>query len=80
LDPNETTKGEKLVAGQGTNYLIIGSDARPGETASRADVIQLIHVPKDSSGVYLIHFPRDLYVDVPGRGKDKINHSYAYGG
>ena len=80
VDPTKTTKGKKLVTGEGTNYLVIGSDARPGEGASRADVIQLIHVPKDSSGVYLIHFPRDLYVDVPGRGKDKINHSYAYGG
>lgn len=79
-DPSKTTKGTKLVTGQGTNYLVIGSDARPGETASRADVIQLVHVPKDSSGVYLIHFPRDLYVDIPGRGKDKINASFAYGG
>ncbi|MBM6545255.1 LCP family protein [Janibacter sp. YIM B02568] len=79
-DPSKTTTGTKLVTGQGTNYLVIGSDARPGETASRADVIQLVHVPKDSSGVYLIHFPRDLYVDIPGRGKDKINASFAYGG
>ena len=28
----------------------------------------------------MIHFPRDLYVDIPGRGKDKINAAYAYGG
>ena len=24
----------------------------------------------------MIHFPRDLYVDIPGRGKDKINAAY----
>lgn len=78
-DPTKTTKGKKLVTGEGTNYLVIGSDARPGD-AGRADVIQLVHIPQDSSGVYLIHFPRDLYVDIPGRGKDKINASFAYGG
>ena len=27
----------------------------------------------------MIHFPRDLYVDIPGRGKDKINAAFAYG-
>lgn len=75
----ETTKGKKLVADQGTNYLLIGSDARPGETASRADVIQLIHVSHDHDKVWIIHFPRDLYVPIPGRGQDKINAAYAYG-
>ena len=64
----------------GQNYLIIGSDARPGETASRSDVIVLAHVPQDKSAVQLIHFPRDLYVPIPGRSKDKINAAYAYGG
>lgn len=64
----------------GQNYLIIGSDARPGETASRSDVIVLAHVPEDKKAVQLIHFPRDLYVQIPGRKKDKINAAYAYGG
>ena len=75
----QTTKGEKLVTDQGTNYLLIGSDARPGETASRADVIQLVHVDEARENVWIIHFPRDLYVPVPGRGEDKINAAYAYG-
>ena len=64
----------------GENYLIIGSDARPGETASRSDVIVLVHVPEDKKAVQLIHFPRDLYVAIPGRGKNKINAAYAFGG
>ena len=64
----------------GENYLIIGSDARPGEGASRSDVIVLVHVPEDKKAVQLIHFPRDLYVAIPGRGKNKINAAYAFGG
>ncbi len=66
--------------GVGQNYLIIGSDARPGDTASRSDVIVLVHVPEDKKAVQLVHFPRDLYVQIPGRKKDKINAAYAYGG
>ena len=68
------------LTGVGQNYLIIGSDARPGDTGSRSDVIVLVHVPKDKKTVQLIHFPRDLYVPIPGRKKDKINAAYAYGG
>lgn len=79
IDPSRTTKGDKLVTGQGTNYLVLGADTREGDSG-RADVIQLVHVPKDSSAVYLIHFPRDLWVDIPGHGKGKINAAYAYGG
>lgn len=63
----------------GTNYLLIGTDARPGDRG-RSDVIILAHIPADHSKVYLIHFPRDLYVEIPGHGKDKINASFAYGG
>lgn len=74
------SQGKPLVTGMGDNYLIIGSDARPGDTFSRSDVIIVAHVTKAKDKVYLIHFPRDLYVDIPGRGKDKINASYAYGG
>jgi LCP family protein required for cell wall assembly len=39
-----------------------------------------VHIPQDASTIQMIHFPRDLYVDVPGHGKDKINAAYAYGG
>ena len=66
--------------GKGTNYLVIGSDARPGDKASRSDVIIVAHVDAANSRVDLIHFPRDLYVRVPGRGRDKINAAHAYGG
>lgn len=72
--------GQPIPQDVGMNILAIGSDARPGDTASRSDVIVLIHIPEDRSAVYLTHFPRDLYVTIPGRGKDKINAAYAYGG
>jgi LCP family protein required for cell wall assembly len=62
------------------NILFIGSDARAGLAGARSDVIVLMHVAADRKTVTLVHFPRDLYVDIPGRGKDKINAAFAYGG
>lgn len=62
------------------NILFIGSDARAGLGGARSDVIVLMHVAGDRKKVTLVHFPRDLYVSVPGHGKDKINAAFAYGG
>jgi LCP family protein required for cell wall assembly len=62
------------------NILLIGSDSRSSLASGRSDVIVLVHISRDRKKVYLIHFPRDMYVEVPGHGKDKINAAYAYGG
>jgi len=69
------------VAKDSQNYLVIGSDSRSSDSSrGLADVIVLVHINNDRSRVDLVHFPRDLYVSVPGHGKDKINAAYAYGG
>ena len=73
-----TSQGQKLVDDAGDNYLLLGSDARPGD-GGRSDVIQLVHVDESKDTVWIIHFPRDLYVPIPGHGEDKINAAYAYG-
>jgi polyisoprenyl-teichoic acid--peptidoglycan teichoic acid transferase len=62
------------------NFLVIGSDSRSGSSRGLSDVIVLVHINNDRSRVDLVHFPRDLYVSVPGHGKDKINAAYAFGG
>jgi LCP family protein required for cell wall assembly len=66
--------------GNGTNYLIIGNDAGPDRVGARSDVMVLVHVPEDRAKVQLVHFPRDLWVSIPDRGKAKLNAAYAYGG
>ncbi len=86
LDPGEPgpgiAPGAALVPSDsvGDNYLLIGSDARPGLAGGRSDVIILVHVPVDHHNVTLIHFPRDMYVPIPGHGTNKINAAYAFGG
>jgi LCP family protein required for cell wall assembly len=73
-------KAIDIPQGTGTNYLIIGNDAGPDRVGARSDVMVLVHVPDDHRDVTLIHFPRDLYVSIPGHGKNKLNAAYAFGG
>jgi LCP family protein required for cell wall assembly len=77
------------VGDRGVNYLILGSDSRAfvddaedqqafGDVADtgppRSDTIMVLHADGDSS--YVVSFPRDLWVTIPGKGKEKINAAY----
>lgn len=61
------------------NIVLMGVDKRAGDVG-RSDSLMLAHLSADRKSAYLISFPRDMWVDIPGRGKDKINAAYAYGG
>ncbi len=77
-------------AGPGpTNYLLVGSDSRENLTpelggffgdfgGERADVIIVFHAA--GGGVQMLSIPRDLKVDIPGHGTDRVNAAYAFGG
>ncbi len=71
---------EEGAVGVATNFLLIGTDGRSASDRGRSDVIILVHIPADPTEIQLIHFPRDLYVSIPGHGKNKINAAYAFGG
>ncbi|MBB5870889.1 LCP family protein required for cell wall assembly [Allocatelliglobosispora scoriae] len=62
------------------NLLLLGEDKRGGMDSARADTITIVHVSASRKQVYLISLSRDLYVEIPGHGKDKINSAYYYGG
>jgi LCP family protein required for cell wall assembly len=61
------------------NILLIGSDSR-GTGQGTSDSIIVMHISADRRSVYLVSFPRDMWVTVPGYGKAKIDASYTYGG
>jgi LCP family protein required for cell wall assembly len=60
--------------------LLIGQDRRPGETRARSDSMILCTVNKNTKSIVLTSFLRDLYVQIPGYGNNRINASYAWGG
>ncbi|MGE5704961.1 MAG: LCP family protein [Clostridia bacterium] len=59
--------------------LLIGIDSRDGEKA-RSDTMILTAVHPSDQRVYMLSIPRDTFMDLPGRGYDKVNHAMAYGG
>ena len=62
------------------NFLLLGIDARKGETVSRTDSIILASVDTQSKQAALLSIPRDTRVQIPGHGLDRINAAIAYGG
>ncbi len=80
-------------AGEPTNFLVVGSDSRAGLSqqdlnrvatrrvdGQRTDTIMLVHVSPARKQAVVVSIPRDLKVDIPGHGQDKINAAYAFGG
>lgn len=61
------------------NILLIGSDTRKGERGL-SDTFIVLHISADRKSLYLVSFPRDMYVEIPGYAKQKINAAYSYGG
>ena len=76
-------------SGDDLTFLIVGSDTRAGLDdlenfgavgGARGDVIMLARLDSTSSRAQLLSIPRDLWVDIPGHGQNRINASYAFGG
>ncbi|MCE1175145.1 MAG: LCP family protein [Propionibacteriales bacterium] len=61
------------------NFVLMGSDSR-GSDRGRSDSLMVAHLNTARDKVYLITLPRDLYVEIPGHGKNKINAAYSFGG
>lgn len=62
------------------NILLLGVDARPGETISRADTMMLVSIDRSHKEIKLTSFLRDSYVEIPGHGMNKLNAACSEGG
>ena len=86
---------DPAVLESGGNYLLIGSDSRAfvkndpaaaqhfgsaqTQTGQRSDTIMVAHVDAAAGTAYLVSFPRDLWVAIPGMGNAKINAAFNAG-
>lgn len=62
------------------NILIIGSDSRTEDESARSDSMILLSINKESKKLIQTSFMRDMYVNIPGFGENKINAAYNNGG
>jgi polyisoprenyl-teichoic acid--peptidoglycan teichoic acid transferase len=63
--------------------LILGSDKRNNEISGKyglSDTTMLLRLDPDRHAIALLSLPRDLKVDIPGVGTDKLNAAYSLGG
>ncbi|MFI6504982.1 LCP family protein [Nonomuraea typhae] len=77
----------------GANWLLVGSDSRKGLSAEqrkklatgraagqRTDSMMLLHIPAGGDKPTLVSLPRDSAVTIPGKGRNKLNAAYTFGG
>lgn len=60
-------------------FVALGVDLRNTQEIPRTDTIMIGRVDMKSPRVSMVSVPRDLLVDIPGYGKDRINAAYVYG-
>jgi LCP family protein required for cell wall assembly len=80
--------------GEPANFLLIGSDTRAfvenplereaygdptTQGGQRSDTLMVIHVDPRAKTGFLVSFPRDLVVNIPGVGQSKINAAFNEG-
>jgi LCP family protein required for cell wall assembly len=70
-----------LMLSNPSTILVLGTDEGPNrEGPFRSDAIMIVRTDPDEHRIALLSIPRDLRVEIPGRGPDKVNAAYAYGG
>ncbi len=75
---------DRAQAGEAQTLMILGSDQRYGDKKlgikPRSDTIILVRLDPDKEATAVMSVPRDLKVDIPGYGNDRINAAYELGG
>lgn len=62
------------------NLLLLGVDTNDPSLKGRSDTMLLASFNARTGQMKLISFMRDTYVKIPGKGHNKLNAAYAYGG
>ena len=82
-------------SGPFVNYLLVGSDTREGidpnspdfsgigdvndAGGQRSDTLMILHVDNERDTASIMSIPRDLWVEIPGYGKNRVNTAYQHG-
>jgi polyisoprenyl-teichoic acid--peptidoglycan teichoic acid transferase len=61
------------------NIVLLGSDKRAGSTTWRTDTMIVVSVDTESDFVRLLSIPRDLWVNIPDHGPDRMNTADLWG-
>ncbi len=62
------------------NVLLVGSDSMSAGDGGRSDSMLILSLNMRAKKIKITSIMRDIWVDIPGHNKDRINASYAHGG
>lgn len=73
----------ETLPGKPVTVLLLGSDRRevlgPSDVG-RSDTLILVRLDPQTRSISMLSIPRDLRVEIPGHGADRINAAYSLGG
>ncbi|MDP9346684.1 MAG: LCP family protein [Actinomycetota bacterium] len=82
--PNLKGALDDVTGGGPQTLLVLGSDRRfvdvKADNPVRSDTMMLVRLDPNKSATAVMSIPRDLKVQIPGQGTQKINAAYAAGG
>ncbi len=59
---------------------LLGTDRRGAAGGTNnTDTLLLFHLDPNARRLVVLSVPRDLYVEIPGHGQDRVNAAYAWG-
>ena len=80
IDWGDTSDIDVMKDNDVKNLLLIGQDARSGESGQRSDSMILCSINTKEKKIKLVTLMRDMYVQIPGYQANKLNAAYALGG
>lgn len=73
--------GDKLINDKMIlNVMLIGSDSMSTGDHGRSDSLLILSLDLRHKKIKVTSLMRDIWVNIPGHGKDRLNAAYAYGG
>jgi polyisoprenyl-teichoic acid--peptidoglycan teichoic acid transferase len=83
LAPAVSSLLENVASGRPQTILVIGDDRRKADAEqgnpTRSDTMILVRLDAKKGATAMMSLPRDLVVDIPGFGRDKLNAAFALG-
>lgn len=70
----------KNISEKAFNIMVVGVDSREVDFEGRTDAMILVHVNPETKKIVTTSFLRDMYVDIPGHGGNRLNAAYVFGG
>jgi polyisoprenyl-teichoic acid--peptidoglycan teichoic acid transferase len=73
--------GSNIGNGSRVNVLLLGLDTRGVDNGDgiRSDTLIIVSIDQSKKTAAMLSIPRDLWVEIPGHGTNRINTSYLFG-